>query len=56
VISYIPSARILHEGGYEGKTAQVVYGIPSVWGNDVEQRVLAGLAETAREAGLELKQ
>lgn len=54
VVSYIPSERILHEGGYEGKTAQVVYGIPSVWGDDVEKRVLAGIADTAREAGLEL--
>jgi hypothetical protein len=56
VVSYIPSERILREGGYEGKTAQVVYGIPSVWSGDVEKRVLTGIADTAREAGLEPKE
>lgn len=55
VMGYIPSEKILHEGRYEGKIAQVVYGMPSVWSDDIEKRVLGGIADTAREAGLELK-
>ena len=56
VVGYIPSERILHEGGYEGKVAQVVYGLPAAWSDDVEKRILVGIAETAREAGLEVKE
>ncbi len=56
VMGYIPSEKILREGGYEGKIAQVVYGMPSVWSDDIEKRILGGIVDTAREAGLELKE
>ncbi len=56
VVGYIPTERILHEGRYEGKVSQVVYGMPSVWSGDVEKRVLGGIADTAREAGLEVRE
>lgn len=31
VMAYIPSATILGEGGYEGATSQMVYGLPGTW-------------------------
>jgi neutral ceramidase len=41
VMAYIPSARVLKEGGYEGATAMVYYGLPSVWGPKVEELIVA---------------
>ena len=46
VMAYIPSARVLKEGGYEGGGAMVYYGLPSVWGKDVEDLIAA---EAARQ-------
>ena len=40
VMAYIPSARVLREGGYEGATAMVYYGQPTTWSSDVEQQVV----------------
>ncbi len=56
VVGYIPSERVLREGGYEGKVSQVVYGIPSQWSGDIEKRILSAVTDTAREAGLEVKE
>lgn len=39
-MAYIPSARVLQEGGYEGKTSMLEYGWPSPFCPDVEQRIL----------------
>jgi hypothetical protein len=41
VMAYIPSARVLREGGYEGATSMVYYGLPSVWGPRVEELIVA---------------
>jgi neutral ceramidase len=40
VMAYIPSARVLKEGGYEGGGAMVIYGLPSVWGPKVEELIV----------------
>ena len=40
VMAYIPSLRVLNEGGYEGASAMVYYGRPSPWAADVEERIL----------------
>jgi hypothetical protein len=37
VMAYIPSERILNEGGYEGGGAMVYYGLPSPWKTGVEE-------------------
>ena len=38
VMAYIPSLRVLNEGGYEGGRAMIVYGQPALrWGEDVEE-------------------
>jgi len=55
VCSYIPSVRVLKEGGYEGGGAQILYGLPSVWKDDVEARILTVVRELAQKAGVEVK-
>jgi hypothetical protein len=39
VMAYIPSLRVLKEGGYEGGGAMVYYGLPAVWGPKVEELI-----------------
>jgi hypothetical protein len=50
VMAYIPSARVLREGGYEGGGAMVYYGLPSVWGKEVEALIVAEAAKQATAA------
>lgn len=52
VMAYIPSTRILMEGGYEGETSQMVYGLPSVWKADIQTRILYEVVQLAKEAGI----
>lgn len=52
LMSYIPSARILQEGGYEGETAQLLYGMPAKWQQDIEQRILDAVTELAASLGV----
>ena len=40
---YIPSRRILEEGGYEGAGAMVYYDRPTRFANDVEERILSAV-------------
>ena len=40
---YIPSERILKEGGYEGGGAMLYYGLPTIWGPEVEETILKGV-------------
>ena len=40
VMAYIPSVRVLKEGGYEGGGAMVYYGIPSAWSPKVEAMIV----------------
>lgn len=41
VMAYIPSRRVLTEGGYEGGGAMVYYGLPTVWAPEVENVIVA---------------
>lgn len=41
VMAYIPSLRVLREGGYEGGGAMVYYGLPSPWNAQVEEQIIA---------------
>jgi hypothetical protein len=43
VMAYIPSLRVLKEGGYEGGGAMVYYGQPTVWGPRVEETIVAAV-------------
>ena len=40
VMAYIPSIRVLQEGGYEGKTSMRAYGLPSSWHTDIEEIII----------------
>lgn len=40
VMAYIPSRRVLTEGGYEGGGAMVYYGLPTVWAPQVENLIV----------------
>jgi hypothetical protein len=40
VMAYIPSERVLKEGGYEGGGAMVYYGLPSPWAPGVEDLIV----------------
>ncbi|MBS3776807.1 MAG: hypothetical protein KGY70_16535, partial [Bacteroidales bacterium] len=54
VMSYIPSVRILREGGYEGITSQMVYGLPGTWNADIETRIIQEVLDLARQAGVDM--
>ena len=50
VMAYIPSRRVLTEGGYEGGGAMVYYGHPTVWSPNAEEQIMA---EVHRQASIE---
>lgn len=52
VMGYIPSATILKEGGYEGATSQMVYGLPSVWDASVPELIYAEIDKLAQQIGI----
>ena len=52
LMSYIPSLRVLREGGYEGETSQMEYEMPGKWAEDIESRLLTGVRDLASKAGL----
>jgi neutral ceramidase len=43
VMAYIPSLRVLKEGGYEGAGAMVYYGLPTVWSPRVEDMIVTAV-------------
>jgi hypothetical protein len=49
VMAYIPSARVLKEGGYEGGGAMVFYGLPTVWGGKVEEIIVKTVHEQVKK-------
>jgi len=40
VMAYIPSRRVLTEGGYEGGGAMVYYGLQAPWAPEVEESIV----------------
>jgi neutral ceramidase len=45
VMAYIPSLRVLKEGGYEGATAMIYYGQPTAWSPRVEETIIRAVQE-----------
>ena len=44
VMAYIPSKRVLLEGGYEGQSSMMVYGLPTDrWVDDIEERIASAV-------------
>ncbi|GAB4041512.1 neutral/alkaline non-lysosomal ceramidase N-terminal domain-containing protein [Spirosoma gilvum] len=54
VMGYIPSATILQEGGYEGASSQMVYGLPSPWAPSVPNLIYNEINRLADEVGIPL--
>ena len=51
VFGYVPSRRILDEGGYEGGGALLYYGRPGPFDGTVEDRIFTALARLMRRTG-----
>ena len=49
VFGYLPSARVLKEGGYEGESAMLYYGLPSKWAPPVEELIVRKVHQLANE-------
>lgn len=45
LMSYIPSARVIREGGYEGDTSQLEYEMPAKWKEDIEEMILNAITQ-----------
>ena len=48
-MAYIPSRRVLGEGGYEGAGAMVYYGLPSPWAPSVEEKIVDTVHALAKQ-------
>ena len=40
VMAYIPTAEIIREGGYEGHTSQMAFGMPAKWKESIEPTIM----------------
>lgn len=49
VMAYIPSERVLKEGGYEGDTSMAAYGMPTKWAAGLEDRIVNKVHEFVKE-------
>jgi neutral ceramidase len=50
VMTYIPSLRVLKEGGYEGGGAMIPYGQPALrWGDDVEDLISGSVSRLVQQ-------
>ncbi len=51
VMCYIPSLRVLKEGGYEAADSMIYYGQPGPFNEDVEQTVFSGVRSVLARVG-----
>lgn len=51
-MAYIPSEIILNEGGYEGESSVMVYGLPSKWAAGIEDKIIARVKDLAVKTGV----
>lgn len=49
VMSYIPSARVLKEGGYEADSSQIYYGLPTKYAPAIEDKIVGKALELAKK-------
>jgi len=49
VMTYIPSLRVLKEGGYEGGGASLGYGQPGAWAPEVESLIIGAVEDTPKK-------
>ncbi len=50
VFAYIPSRRVLNEGGYEGGDAMIPYGQPAPFGSSVEELIVEQVNDLMRDS------
>jgi hypothetical protein len=48
VMAYIPSARVLKEGGYEADSSMIYYGFPTKWAPAIEEKIVGKVHELAK--------
>ena len=51
VMCYIPSLRVLKEGGYEAADSMIYYGMPGPFREDVEESVMAAVRKVMKRVG-----
>ncbi len=56
VMSYIPSLRVLKEGGYEADGSMIYYGQPGPYAEDVEERIFTTIQAAMKRVGRRPKQ
>lgn len=55
VMAYIPTAAILREGGYEGHTSQMAFGMPAKWKESIEPAIINEVKKLAIQTGINVK-
>ena len=48
---YIPSLRVLREGGYEPETSMVYFGLPGPFKENVEEKIFSAIDKVMKETG-----
>jgi hypothetical protein len=51
-MAYIPSENILKDGGYEGESSMMVYGLPAKWESGIEETIIGEMKKLASKAGV----
>ena len=51
VMSYIPSLRVLKEGGYEADDSMIYYGLPGPYNDEVEDRIMTTVRQVMKRVG-----
>lgn len=50
VMAYIPTLRVLNEGGYEGESSMIYYGFYGKWAPPIEENILASVRRLTEAA------
>lgn len=48
---YIPSERVLKEGGYEAETSMIYYGLPGPFRENIEEKVFSAIDKVMKKTG-----
>lgn len=51
VMCYIPSLRVLKEGGYEGESNMIYYGFPGPFADNVEEQIFKAIRKVMKNTG-----
>lgn len=51
VMCYIPSRRVLKEGGYEADSSMIYYGMPGPFDEEVEEHIFGAIRQVMRRTG-----